>query len=320
MNKPWLSVLMPVYNGERYLPQTLHSILVQGDNDIECIVIDDGSTDSTPAVINSYIGKLPIRLIRQAHTGNWSANTNVALNAAAADYVCILHQDDLWLEGRLGAMRSLIEESHEANLLIQSSWFINEKGNRVGIWRSPLPSFPKVIDADTMLSRLLVQNFISIPAPIFKRKIAIDVGGLDPGLWYTPDWDLWLKIAPYGEIIYQPKPYSAFRIHPVSQTVIQSADIQNFGRELETVLERHLELWKAAPRVKSDVRRTARFSIQVNISLAALLHGRNANFFKLVRSFLGMGPVGWYIYFRDSRITERLFARMRAKLRATPNP
>ena len=54
MKQPWLSIIIPTYNGQKYLAATLDSVVVQGDNNIECIVIDDGSTDDTLAIAKSY--------------------------------------------------------------------------------------------------------------------------------------------------------------------------------------------------------------------------------------------------------------------------
>ncbi len=241
MNKPWLSVLMPVYNGEKFIQAALDSVLAQGDRDIECIVVDDGSTDATVSLVNSYKEKIPIKFFQKEHAGNWAANTNYALSAATGDYACILHQDDLWLEGRSRVIKGLIEKHPETNLFLNPSWFIDEKGKRLGLWRCPLPAYPAVINAELMIERLLIQNFVSIVAPVFKREPALKAGGLDEKLWLTPDWDFWLKLAASGKIMYYPDPLSAFRVHRISQTIISSKDIIDYSGQLKIVLERHLQ-------------------------------------------------------------------------------
>ena len=314
MKQPWLSVLIPTYNGEDYLPSALNSIIAQGEINIECIVVDDGSTDSTLSILNSYTDKLPLRLIQRQRQGNWVANTNYALSVASADYVCFLHQDDLWLRGRLEMMKGLIEQYPKTNLFLHPSKFIDTKGNRLGLWRCPLPTYPFLIGTKMMIERLLVQNFISIPAPIFKREVALKVGGLDEALWYTADWDFWLKISSYGETMYYPKPLSAFRIHPNSQTVLRSASLKNFQKQLEIVLEKHLNPWEVNDRSKRRTKQVAHFSIEVNTALAAMIHGEKTNLFRLLYSFLTLRPLGWYRYLRDSRIWERLSARLKARL------
>ncbi|MGD1918948.1 MAG: glycosyltransferase family 2 protein [Pleurocapsa sp.] len=99
--QPWLSVIIPTYNGSKYLASTLNSVVVQQDEQIECVVIDDGSTDNTLKIVETYQDKLNIILITQARQGNWVANTNHALSVAKGKYACFLHQDDMWLQGRL---------------------------------------------------------------------------------------------------------------------------------------------------------------------------------------------------------------------------
>ena len=146
MNKPWLSILTPTYNGERYLASALKSIIAQEDPNIECIIVDDGSTDATLSILNDYKNKLPLKLIQRERVGNWVTNTNYALSVASGEYVCFLHQDDLWLRGRLETMKNLIEQFPKTNIFLHPSYFIDDKGKRLGIWRCPLPNYPLKID------------------------------------------------------------------------------------------------------------------------------------------------------------------------------
>lgn len=99
IQKPWLSVIIPTYNGSKYLAAALNSVVVQEESGLECVVIDDGSTDDTLAIVESYQDKLNIKLITKGRQGNWVANTNHALTEATGKYACFLHQDDLWLQG-----------------------------------------------------------------------------------------------------------------------------------------------------------------------------------------------------------------------------
>lgn len=314
MTQLWLSVLIPTYNGEDYLPSTLDSIILQDDPNIECIIVDDQSTDSTPSLIRAYTDKLPIKTAPRSNRGNWPANTNQALSVARGEYICILHQDDIWLKDRLQILKNLSEKYPDINLFLHPSWFIDAKGKRLGLWRCPLPNYPFLVDAGLMMERLLVQNFISMPGHMIKREIALKVGGLDEELLYPSDWDFWLKISSFGKIMYYPKPLSEYRLHQVSQTVVRSKRSQDFQKQLDLVLERHLNCWNTNNRVKKSTQKVARFSIEINTALAGMLHKNKVNFFKILCSFLALGPLGWHRYLRDSRIWERLSARLRAGL------
>ena len=314
MNRPWLSIIIPTYNGANYLSAALDSIAMQSESGIECIVVDDGSTDTTLAILDSYQTRLPLQVLERNRMGNWVTNTNYGLSVASGDYVCFLHQDDIWLKDRLQIMSKAIASYPEANLYLHSSLFIDTEGKPLGIWQCPLPSYPTVVSAELMMERLLVQNFIAIPAPIFRRKVALSIGGLNEKLWYTADWDFWLKLAASGDTIYHPQPLAAFRVHPNSQTIRRSSSVDNFSRQMRSVFEQHLTTWETDVNRKLKIRQVALFSTEVNTALAAMVHGEKTNLWKLGRDFVSLTPTGWYRYFRDSRIVERVSARLKAKL------
>jgi hypothetical protein len=131
-----------------------------------------------------------------------------------------------------------------------------------------LPARHAILDRHLVLERLLVQNFIALPAPLFRRETALEVGGLQEDLWYTADWDFWLKLAAVSRTVYLPMPLTGFRIHARSQTIRRSTQADEFRRQLEVVLEKHLEA--SDP---DDVSEVARFSAQMNVFLAATVHG-----------------------------------------------
>jgi len=314
MAQPWLSVITPTYNGEAYLSATLDSILLQEDNDIECIAVDGGSTDATLAILQTYQQRLPMRILRREEASGWAASTNHALSLAQGKTISFLHQDDVWFKGRLKTMKRMAAQFPEAVLFLHASRFIDKGGKSLGRWSCPLPADPHVTKPELMIERLLVQNFISIPGAVFQRETALRVGGLDETLWYTADWDFWLKIAACGDALYHPEPLSGFRIHPDSQTVVRTADLQDRRDQLESVFEKHFAAWRAPERLRNKVRAPAKFSIEVNLTLAGMLNGTRAALPKLLISFLSLGPAGGHRYLRDSRIRERTVARMRARL------
>jgi glycosyltransferase involved in cell wall biosynthesis len=318
MQQLWLSVLMPTYNGANYLASALDSIIAQkatAFEGIEYIIVDDGSTDETLKIINSYQDKLPLKIIQRQRQGNWVANTNYALSVASADYVCFLHQDDLWLPKRLTVIKGLVQKYPEVNLFLNPSILIDERGKYLGLWQCPLPSLPTIINDNLAIERLLVQNFIAIPAPVFKRELALKIGGLDEQLWYTADWDFWLKIATSGQTIYYSKPLSAFRVHGGSQTVLRSSSLSDFRQQLELVVKKYWSSWQAPRSLKNSTFKIALFSIEINTALAAKIHGKKINFFQLIKQFFLLGMTGWFKYFYYSRIWERVSARLKTQLK-----
>ena len=305
MADPWLSIVMPVWNGERYLTEALQSIRQQGGSGFEVIAVDDGSTDSSPRILHSWEDLLPLRVVRRERGGNWVAATNVGLREARGVYACFLHQDDLWLPGRLGALER--EAAYEPALILHPALFVGPDGKRLGEWRCPLAAGE--VDPAFFAARLLVQNFVAIPAPAFRRDAALQNGGLDEALWYTADWDLWLRLASAGRIRYLRSAFAAFRVHSASQTVVRN-DLAERRRQLEAVLERH------GAKASAGIRRAARFSLEVNVALAALAGGARPPWRPLLAALSRLGLAGTIRYLRDSRISERVGARLRLRVSA----
>ena len=187
---------------------------------------------------------------------------------------------------------------------------MDSQGHRLGLWQCPLPRAQKLMNSETVIERLLVQNFISIPAPIFKRERAISVGGMDEKLWYTADWDLWLKLANVGEILYVSTPLSCFRVHNLSQTIHRSLK-KDFRGQLETILQRHLSAWETLHPNRKTISKVVRFSVELNVVLAKYYHGiESLQIGKLLIQGIKLGPKGWFLFMRDSRIIERILSRL----------
>lgn len=310
MHSPWLSVIMPTYNGADYVSAALESIAIQQDKDIEVIVLDDGSTDRTVSIIKTYVHRFSLRIVEGKHTGNWVTNTNIGLSLAQGEYISCLHQDDFWLAGRLKTLRPLLAATPSVSMALHPSWYVDGQGRRLGLWRCPLSHAQQPLNSAMVIEHLLVQNFISMPAPIFKRERAIAVGGMDESLWYTADWDLWLKLASIGEVLYVSNPLSCFRVHPCSQTA-KSTGKTDFRGQLETVLQRHLSPWEARHPDRQIIGKVARFSVELNVAMASHYQGSDSlPLGKLFIHWLLLGPRGWYMFVRDSRIVERIMARL----------
>jgi GT2 family glycosyltransferase len=314
MSNPWLSVVMPTYNGEAYIGAALSSVMAQDCRDLEVLAVDDGSTDRTPEILEAFAQRLPLTIVRRERVGNWVANSNHGLALARGEFACFLHQDDRWAPNRLSMVRRLVERHPAASFFLHASWFIDTHGRRIGLWRCPLPRRETLLDPEQVVERLLVQNFISMPAPLFRREEALRAGGLNEQLWYTADWDLWLTLAAAGRTVYCPKALSAFRIHPASQTVRRSQNNDEIRRQSALVLDKHLKAWEEIRPVVPSVRRAARYSVEANAILAACAQGNREGLLRLACRFVLLGPEGWYRFLRDSRIVERCSARVCAGL------
>jgi Glycosyl transferase family 2 len=318
---PTLSVVMPTFNGERYVAAALESIRGQATKDIEVIVVDDGSSDSTLDKVGSFAGKLSIRLLTAGRTGNWVAASNLGLREAKGKWISFLHQDDIWLPGRMTRIRPELQDSNRV-LIIHNAEFIGPRDERLGKWTCPLRD--GYVSPDELLDKLLVQNFIAIPSPIFRRTIAIESGGLDERLWFSADWDLWLRLGSMHPSLFINEVLTGFRIHPASQTVARWTAPGEWDEQLSVVLERHLQSWDVSGKRRGKVERMAGFSIAVNSALSAISRGESVSPSPLLLKLLGLGPVDCFGYLRRSRIVQRIRARLGMKktllLSARRNP
>ncbi len=308
-----LSVIIPTYNGEQFLAEALESICQQSDvSDIECVVVDDGSTDSTLSIIGKFLDKLTLVVVKKTGEKGWVSSTNLALQHARGVYSCFLHQDDIWLPNRLAVLRTLIKTYPLIDCFITSAQFVSANGRVLGNWTPKFNSLPRGLSTQDVLEVLLIQNVIAIPAPLFRTRTALDVGGLDESLWYTADWDFWLKLVSVGTAGYFPDKTVGFRIHQQAQTVKRSDNAGDFSLQMESVLLRHAE----DVSVNDVYRRAANFSIRVNVVLASVLHGN----WRIAYPFLWNGFwLDWkmlHTYWQNSCIAQRVMARVRGQVYA----
>jgi hypothetical protein len=307
---PWLSVVVPSYRGERWIDAALASIACEQPAGIEVLLVDSGPSGEARARAAAFADRIRIRIFDRPDLLSWQSKTNFGVAMAAATHVCWLGVDDVWLPGRAAAVRTWISDAPDTALQLAPAAVIDSVGRTLGTWHCPLPP-KRALPSAFVTERLLVQNFIAAPAPVFRKDGWIASGGVDETLWYTADWDLWLKLAALGPVCYRDAVTVGFRIHAGSLTATGSLDAVDFRRQLDTVLARHLS--KVALASRHGIERVAQVSIAVNVGLASAARGRYRGLLAAVCGALCLGPVGLWRYWRDSRIAERVLPRLRAK-------
>jgi glycosyltransferase involved in cell wall biosynthesis len=309
-DQPWLSVAMPIHHGERWLGQTLDSLAAQDCGGIEFLIFDSTDTAGCAGIVDRFRPRLNIVYQHLPHVASWQAKTNLAVKQASSAWVSMLHQDDLWLPNRVADIRRAKAAFPQATLLLNPSIIVDDQGRKLGVWRCPLPA-DHLMNCSEISEHLLVQNFVSIPAPVIKRSAWLECGGLDETLWYTADWDLYLKLIQRGRVVYRPTPSTAFRIHRNSLTMAGSSDLLDFERQMQTVLARHCHLIEESKLLPTRHRALA--SIAVNCALAKACSGDTLAMGRAALAVLRLGPLQSLAYMRDSRIMERALPRLRAR-------
>jgi hypothetical protein len=307
---PWITVIMPCYHGERWIDASLTSLVYEAAEGMEVLVIDGGPTSAARDIAQSYSDRLRIRVFERCDLRSWQTKTNFGVEMAESSHICWLGVDDLWLPGRARAVRAWLEAAPDAPLHLAPSAVINKFGRKLGVWQCPLRANVE-LRSSLVIERLLVQNFVAAPAPVFRRDAWRGCGGLDENLWYTADWDMWLKLAACGPVYYHNCVTVGFRIHEDSLTVTGSHDTVSFAQQMQIVLDRHLTKFDGRSKA---IERAARASIAVNTALSAASAGKVNHLMRAAFEVVRLGPVGISRYLRDSRIVERVAPRIRAKL------
>jgi glycosyltransferase involved in cell wall biosynthesis len=307
---PWLTVIMPSYCGEKWIDESLRSLAAEAADGVEVLLIDSSPTSATRDIAHGYSDSLRLRVFERRDLQSWLTKTNFGVEIAETSHICWLGVDDLWLPGRAAAVRAWIAAAPEAPLHLAPGAIIDKNGRKLGVWRCPFPVSGELRSA-LAIERLLVQNFIAAPAPVFRKDAWLSCGGLDEKLWYTADWDMWLKLAASGPVRYHNSVTIGFRIHDGSLTVTGSRDAADFANQMQIVLDRHLaKLGGDSKRIE----RAARASIAVNTALASAYGGDTSGLIRAAAQVLRLGPAGICHYVRDSRIVDRVVPRVRAKL------
>ncbi len=307
---PWLSVIIPAYNGERWIATALDSLAAQMVAGIEVLLIDGGPTSAAVDIARSYCNTLRLRVFERPDLNSWLTKTNFAVHVAEASHICWLGVDDVWLPERAKSVRGWLDAAPDVSLHLAASVFIDNQGKFLGRWRCPLPP-NELLPSTLVTKRLLIQNFVAAAAPVFRRDAWLRCGGLDEQLWYSGDWDIWLKLARAGPVLYHDAPTIGFRVHRDALTITGSQDASDFERQMQAVLDRHIG--QVADET-SDIEEVARASILVNLALAGAASRHWALLPRAAWALLRLGPWGIRRYFRDSRVWERTLPRVRARV------
>jgi glycosyltransferase involved in cell wall biosynthesis len=207
-NLPRVSVITCVYNGERFLAQAIESILAQTCADFEYILVDDASTDGSPAIIARYAGQ-DGRLIalRNPVNLNPSGALNRALQTARGDYLAILDQDDLAHPERLACQAAFLDTHPEVGVVGTQVHRIDQDGKRIDT-----SSFP----TDSGLTRWLIlfQTPVLHSAAMMRRQLLIQGNGYSLPHWRLPDYELFTRLIRVTQVTNLPEDLVAYRKNP----------------------------------------------------------------------------------------------------------
>jgi len=210
--QPIVSVVTPTYNQAAFLRYTIESVLSQDYPAIEYQIIDDGSTDETPQILEEYSGRA---LIERHENRGQTPTINKGWERARGDILSWLNSDDTFLPGAVSTAVKYFAENPDVDIVFGDSLFTAEDG-------TPIESSPKRLDFDYESFVRQCENPIAQPSAFIRRRVIDDIGLLDPIFYYFMDWDFWLRAGINHRIAYFPALLSTYRLHADSKTIAQA--------------------------------------------------------------------------------------------------
>jgi glycosyltransferase involved in cell wall biosynthesis len=207
---PSFSIILPAYNAESFLRQTLDSILAQTYADFEIVLIDDGSRDQTAAIAEGLDPR--IRVFRQANAGIANAR-NRGIAEARGDWIAFMDHDDLWHPQKLAAQAQLLQSRPECGIVY---------GDYLRWDPATAPTFPDA-DLDTtriaedlsglILHRMVEFNWVLLSTAVIRRQVFATVGLFDPTMPPADDWDFSIRASVRFPFVKMAQPVTLYRVH-----------------------------------------------------------------------------------------------------------
>ncbi len=223
---PKISVIIPVYNAEETIKDTIESVLSQTYSQFEIIVINDGSQDKTLEIVSRILDPR-LKVLSYPNAGV-SVSRNRGISQAAGDYVSFLDADDLWTPDKLETQLKALQANPQAAVAYSWTDWIDESGQF-------LRSGGHITVNGDVYAKLLLRDFVESGSnPLIRRQALTEVGGFDESLNLAADWDMWLRLAARYEFVAVPSSQILYRVSPNSM----SSNVWKMEAESLQIIER----------------------------------------------------------------------------------
>lgn len=207
MKEKLVSVIIPTYNRADLITETIESILAQTYGNIEIIVVDDGSTDETFAVVKR-IKASRLKYIKTSNSGRPAIPRNIGFGVSCGEYIAFLDSDDIWLPDKIKRQMEIFEKMPEVGLVFcQCNFFGKEYyENRI---------FPLKAYSGNVFEKIIMGNFVPTVSALCRRTALQEVGLFDESLNLRAfeDYELWMRMAYKHHFYFIGEPLCLFRMH-----------------------------------------------------------------------------------------------------------
>jgi len=217
---PKISVIIPTYNSRKFIVDAIESVLKQTYQDIEIIICDDGSTDSTGEIVKRYGNRI---VYRYQNNRGPSAARNMGIIMAKGEYVAFLDADDIWLPEKMSIQLEEIEKSDSIGLVTCPRYILSNDGN-VELYQPEINGLTK----NELLRILVMNNVIGGGSSVLIRKRCFDELGLfDERLLVSEDTDMWFRICKKFVIRCTAQPLLQYRVLNGSQSYYPERNLKS---------------------------------------------------------------------------------------------
>jgi glycosyltransferase involved in cell wall biosynthesis len=205
MSDPLVSIITPVYNGEQYLLETIESALAQTYKNFELLIVNDGSTDNSAAIIKPFLKDSRVIYIEQKNAGVAAAR-NTAIKQARGKYIGFLDQDDLWLSNKLEVQIAVLEQDESIALVHSRQDFIDSQGNKIDYdWVTGVSGY--------CFEDMFKKNRIAVLTVLIRKTIFDEIGLFNEKFSGADDYHMWLRVTIKHPISYIDQALAFYRFH-----------------------------------------------------------------------------------------------------------
>jgi glycosyltransferase involved in cell wall biosynthesis len=238
MNNPKVSIIIPAYNVEAYILDTLRSLVTQTFSDFEALIVDDGSTDRTASIVTEFIQQDSRFKFLQKSNGGLSSARNFGIQQAKGEYIALLDGDDTYLPNKLTTHVAVLDRNPSVGVVYSASQAIRENGDSTWLTLSGKPLYK---DA---LKSLLCKNFVGHGSNgIFRKEIIAEIGDFDESLKCVEDLDFWLRVASTKWQFYRvPSVQCGYRVRAAGLSFNLDRMQETQARVMQSAYQRNPEL------------------------------------------------------------------------------